>query len=124
MLAPLADGNECALAGDEITERAPRLRLPRVAIARAHLVRLLHGVAAQVGTTGTFQARNAHGELDAPLPDHHRLRLHPSEGFRIAMLGPDAGDLVEGVVQLLPLRGDLPFCGSQLSNGFDHLCCS
>jgi hypothetical protein len=42
MLAPLADGDEGALVGDEITERAPRLGLPRVAIAWAHLVRLLH----------------------------------------------------------------------------------
>ncbi len=41
MLEPPADGDEGALAGDEITQRAPRLALLRVAIARAHLVRLL-----------------------------------------------------------------------------------
>jgi hypothetical protein len=41
MLAPPGDGHECALARDEIAQRAQRLDLERVAVARAHLVRLL-----------------------------------------------------------------------------------
>jgi hypothetical protein len=48
---------------------------------------------------GTFQPGNAHGKLDPPLADHHRLGLHPSEGLRVAMLGSYAGDLIECVVQ-------------------------
>jgi hypothetical protein len=73
---------------------------------------------------GTFQLGNAHGDLDPPLADHHRLGLHPSEGLGVAMLGADAGDLVEGVVQPLPLTRDLALSGSQFANGFGHLCCS
>jgi hypothetical protein len=73
---------------------------------------------------GTFQLGNAHGDLNPPLADHHRLGLHPSEGLGISALGADASDLIESVVKPLPLPRDLAFRRAQFSDGFSHLCCS
>src|SRR5262245_64140219 len=60
-----------------------------------------------------LELRRLHPELDAPLPDHHGLLLHQAEGGGIAPLRPDASDLVEGIVQPLPLAGDLLFACEQ-----------
>src|SRR5262245_60422206 len=54
-----------------------------------------------------LELRHLHPELDAPLADHHGLLLHQAEGGGIAPLRPSASDLVEGIVQPLPLAGDL-----------------
>jgi hypothetical protein len=85
---------------------------------------MMAGGPGQLRTGGTFQLGNAHGELDPPLADHHRLGLHPSEGLGISALGADASDLVERLVQPLPLSRDLAFRRAQFSGGTSHLWCS
>jgi hypothetical protein len=120
MLAATADRNERGFAADQVGQGLARLVLPRVAVARPHLVRRLHG---SRHFMGPLHVSDAHGELDAALSDGHGLSLQQAKGVGIALLGSHARHFVEGVVEPVPFPRQFIFPRPQFGEPF-HGCSS
>ena len=66
--------------------------------------------------------------IELPSFERHRRDYLDDEAFSALqqwlMQCPDAGDLIQRVVQPLPLTRNFALGGSQFTNGLGHLCCS